>query len=159
MLTRSSRMKNAVRVKVDFGEGQELNVEVRKVARSWGNIRQLIQVSREVAGKARQAEDLKKQLEGADVAKTASLTAEINELESESSKNVEVLLDWIVGSEDHPAAIADWDFYEDEDHLVKVPISRQRVEEFEPGEIATMAGAILGSLGPGEAKSANSAAQ
>jgi hypothetical protein len=152
-------LKHAVKVLVDFGEGQTLNVEVRKVARSWGNIKELIRVSREVAGKARQAEELKKELAGADDAKTAALTAEVNELEAESSKNVEVLIDWMVGTEDHPSAIADWDFYEDESQTVKVAIDRQRIEEFEPAEIATMAGAILGSLGPGEAKSAISAAQ
>jgi hypothetical protein len=152
-------MKNAVKVKVDFGEGQELNVEVRKVARSWGNIRELIRVSREVAGKTRQAEELKKQLETVEEDKKAALAAQINELDGESSKNVEVLVDWLVGSEDHPAAIADWDFFEDDEQTSKVAINRQRIEEFEPAEIATMAGAILGSLGPGEAKSANSAAQ
>ena len=117
-----------------------------------------MRVSREVAGKAQQAEALKLELPGADEAKATKLNAQINELEAESSRNVEVLIDWLVGSEDHPSAVADWDFYEDDTQTTKVEISRQRIDEFEPSEIATLAGAILASLGPGEAKGAISAA-
>ena len=151
MLTRKGRFEHTVPAKIEFGEGQELNVSVRKVSRSWGNIKQLMAVSRDVAQKARRADELKKGLDGLDAAAKAAAENEIADLEAESSQNVEVLIDWMAGIDDHPAAIADWDYYEDGDGSQRVAITRIRIEEFEPAEIAAIAAGILQSLSVPEA--------
>ena len=151
MLTRKGRSDRTVPVKIDFGEGQELNIEVRKVARSYGNIKQLMAVSKEVARNASQAADLKKQAESLEGAAKTAMEAQAIEIEGESSRSVEVLIDWIAGAEGQLAAIAKWDFFEDDSHSQTVEISRARIEEFEPAEIATIAATILQSLSPPEA--------
>jgi len=80
------------------------------------------------------------------------IESEIADLDEKSTVNVEALIDWMAGDEENLGAIADWDYYEDEGHTQKVEISRQRLEEFEPAEIAVLASAILENMNVGESK-------
>jgi hypothetical protein len=80
------------------------------------------------------------------------IESEISDLDEKSTENVEALIDWMAGDEANPGAIADWDYFEDEAHTEKVEISRQRLEEFEPAEIAVLASAILENMNVGESK-------
>lgn len=80
------------------------------------------------------------------------IESEIADLDEKSTANVEALIDWMAGDEENPGAIADWDYFEDEAHTQKVEISRQRLEEFEPAEIAGLASAILENMNVGESK-------
>ena len=83
------------------------------------------------------------------------IEAELVELDAKSTESIESLIKWMAGDQDQTAAIADWDFYEDEAKTAKVEITRSRIEEFLPEEIALLAGKILEKLSVGESKPAS----